>query len=256
MWEQGYGNAGGFYEQGATQGGTPSGGEKKRQRAQNLVPVSVRTILDCGEDSLKVEGQEVGMVTVVGKVLSVEHAETKSTYVLEDDSGSVEAVHWVEETSAAKNDGVSEGTHARIVGSVRSQSDKKYVMIFRISPVECPEEVDAHKLEILHAKLKIKQLAEKENAAIGANAGGLSNSMMTSSSSSGVSNSFGNAKHDAVYKMVAGCDRDEGIGRDELFQQLASRMSKNDVNASLTFLSEDGHIYSTTDDDHFKTTDS
>ena len=47
MWsEGGYDNAGGFYE--PTQNGagtTPAAERVKRQRAQNLVPVSVQTIL-------------------------------------------------------------------------------------------------------------------------------------------------------------------------------------------------------------------
>lgn len=49
MWEStSYDNAGGFYE--STQGAqTPGGGEKKRQRAQNLVAVSIRNILDSGK---------------------------------------------------------------------------------------------------------------------------------------------------------------------------------------------------------------
>ena len=50
MWEQGgYDNAGGFYEPSSQGGATPGGGEKKRQRAQNLVPVSIREVLNSGK---------------------------------------------------------------------------------------------------------------------------------------------------------------------------------------------------------------
>ena len=100
---------------------------------------------------------------------------------------------------------------------------------------------------------------DKENAAIGANNYGLSNSMMTSgapAASGGNSASFGNAKHDSIYQMVKGCDREEGMSRDELGQQLSGKMSRKDVDDGLDFLSNEGHIYSTTDEDHFKTTDS
>ena len=131
----------------------------------------------------------------------------------------------------------------------------RYVIVFRVFPVTSEEEIDAHKLEIEHNKLLIRQMNEKENAAIGANFG-LSNSMVTSSVTSNNSASFGNAKFDSVYKMVSGCDREEGISRDELSQQLKPRLSKVDVDNALEFLSNEGHIYSTTDEDHFKTTDS
>ena len=76
MWEQGlnYDQGGGFYG-GDNQGGpnTPSTGDKKRQRAQNLVPVKIGDILDNREETFKVEGMEVGMVAVVGMVDSIDH---------------------------------------------------------------------------------------------------------------------------------------------------------------------------------------
>ena len=212
-----------------------------------------------GEEGLKVEGIEVGMVALVGKVESTDHAETKSTYHIEDDSGTIECVQWNDESTGGsrQDEGIVDGTYVRVVGSVRTQQEKKYVMVFKISPVSCDEEVDAHRLEILHSKLLIKKMNDKENAAIGANYG-LSNSMVSGGGAppAGNSASFGNAKYDTVYKMVAGCDREEGIFRDEVYQQLAGRLAKNDINEALEFLSNEGHIYTTTDDDHFKTTDS
>ena len=89
--------------------------------------------------------------------------------------------------------------------------------------------------------------------------------------------SFGNAKQDLVYKMVSSCTRDEGLQRDEVSQfeiqlqlnietklialcqvaqQLNGKMSKKEVNDALDYLSGEGHIYSTIDDDHFKALDS
>ena len=66
---------GGFY--GDTQGGggqnTPSTGEKRRQRAQNLVPVKIVDIIDSRDETFGVEGMEVGMVAIVGGVTSVDH---------------------------------------------------------------------------------------------------------------------------------------------------------------------------------------
>jgi len=265
MWEStSYDNAGGFYEQNSTQAGaqTPGGGEKKK-RANNIVATHTKTVLDCGDDGLKIEGIEVGMVSIVGKILSTDHGETKSTIVIEDHLGTIEAVQWHDENSESPQDqeanGIIEGADVRIIGSVRTQQDKRYLMVFRVSLVQSEEEKDSHKLEVEHAKLLIRKMNDKENAAIGANNYGLSNSMMSSSApstGSGAGASFGNAKYDSIYKMVAGCDREEGMSRDELSQQLAGKMSRKDVDDGLEFLSNEGHIYSTTDEDHFKTTDS
>jgi hypothetical protein len=88
-----------------------------------------------GDDGLKVEGIEVGMVSLVGKILSVEHGETKSTIVIEDHTGSIEAVQWHDENSESAQDqeanGIIEGADVRILGSVRTQQEKRYLMVSR-----------------------------------------------------------------------------------------------------------------------------
>ena len=59
----------------------------------------------------------------------------------------------------------------RVIGAVRTLQDKKHVMVFRIVQIDNSDEIEAHPLEVTHAKLKIRQLRDKENAAIGANSG-------------------------------------------------------------------------------------
>ena len=145
------------------------------------------------------------------------------------------------------------------------------VMVFRISEISNMEEVDAHSLEVLYAKLKIRQLKDKENMRSGANTSmgnnSLSNSMAGSftgtaggasmPANSAMGGRFGNnPKHEMTYKMIMGCSRDEGLSRDEIFAQLKGRMTQADVDGSLDYLSSDGHIYSTIDDNHFKAIDS
>ncbi len=102
-------------------------------------------------------------------------------------------------------------------------------------------EIDTHELEVKHARLKIRQLKEKENANINGNnagggGGGLSNSMMSSGFGGGGgqqyssgSTSFGNAKQDSVYRMILSCQREEGIDKDELIQGLKGRMGQKEV---------------------------
>merc|ERR1719259_1460169 len=148
-----------------------------------------------------------------------------------------------------------------IVGVIRSSKGEKHIMVFRISGVDGKQEVDAHSLEVVHAKLKIKQLVNKENSTIGANP--LSNSMVGGfggSTGGGVGameagSSFANPKHEAVFKMLQGCTREEGLHRDELMQGLKAKLNKKELDDTLSYLSDEGHIYSTMDEDHFRTTD-
>ena len=259
MWDQsGYDNAGGFVESG-TQANTPGG--EKRKRAQNLCPIKINDIQLAEEDGIKIEGREIGMVSVIGQVKTVEQTATKTVYTVEDNSGSIEAVHWTDaDASDGIASGVSEGMNGRFIGSVRSQQGKKHIMVFKVLPVETKEELKAHELECLYVKLKLKQLNDKETQAIGGGGSqaGLPNSMI-GSNSTGASQmsttSFGNSKQDSVFKILSACTREEGMSRDEVMQSLKGRVSKKELDDALEYLSGEGHIYSTTDEDHFKTTD-
>merc|ERR1712088_1137526 len=134
MWEQGgYDNAGGFMD--STQSQTPGGGKDKK-RSNNLVPVTIRNIKDADDEGLKVEGLDVGQLTVVGKILKIEHKETNTSFTIEDDSGEIEVIYW-------KND----DSHAEDL----TKYQDKYVIANKLADISGPAELDAHKLEVLHA---------------------------------------------------------------------------------------------------------
>jgi len=244
-----------------TPGGSGSAGSKKR--AQNIVPVQIQEILNSTDETFTVEGIDVGMVIIVGQVMSINSSATKTTLVVDDQSGEIEVVQWIDEDSRQK-EAWSEGSHVKVIGNVRSQGDhnKKHVMAFKIQGVPTEAEMHAHLLEIVHSHLKIKQLQSQLNDAVGTG-GGLSNSMMGGGFSqtggqamgSVTAQSFGNTKHDLVYGCIRQSMDDAGLHKDQLFAQIKAKMSKSEMETSLEFLSAEGHIYSTVDEDHFKSTD-
>jgi len=267
MWSNNQSQSGGFMSGGlaspSTQGtpGGSSGASKKR--SQNIVPVEIQEILNSTEESFQVEGIDVGMVIIVGQVISINSSATKTTLVVDDQSGEIEVVQWIDEDSRQK-EAWSEGSHVKVVGNVRSQGDagKKHVMAFKIQGVPTEAEMHAHLLEIVHSHLKIKQIQSQLNDAVGTG-GGLSNSMMGGGFSqaggqamgSVTAQSFGNNKHDLVYGCIRQSMDDAGIHKDQLYGQIKAKMSKGEMESSLEFLSAEGHIYSTVDEDHFKSTD-
>lgn len=239
-------------------GGT--GGDGKGKRKQNVVPVQISEVLAAPEEGFTVEGAEVGMVVVVGRVVTMEKAATKSTYNIQDDSGELEVIQWLEEGTNQPE--YSEGSPVKVIGSIRTQGDRKHIMAFKISAVPSQEEYDAHMLEIVYSHLKLRQLQQKINGQIGMPDNSLSNSMMGGGLGvqGGVVNnssnqSFGNKNYDLVYGMIKQSSDETGLDRDSIFNQLRMKMSKVEMDNSLDFLSSEGHIYSTIDEDHFKTTD-
>lgn len=185
-------------------------------------------------------------------------------FKVQDDSGEIEVIQWLEE-------GTNQPEHAeshpiKVVGSIRSHQDKKHIMAFKISEVQSQAEYDAHLLEVVYSHLKLRQLQQKINGQIMGSDGSLSQSMMggglgiqggtaPSYVSSSANQSFGNKNYDLVYGLIKQSTDEAGIDRDSVFSGVKKNMSKNEMDSALDFLSSEGHIYSTIDEDHFKTTD-
>ena len=278
MWGNDYGNAGGF--DATQQSGGPnvySPGDQERKSVMNLVPVMIADILCASEEKgFTIEGYPVGMVEFVGIVKDVHVHPCKITYIIEDESGSISVVQWVDGEKAVRSGEVlAKDRFAKVFGVLRSTTfGVKHIMVFWISGVEGQCEVDAHKLGVVHARLKMRQLVDAQNSAIGVNINMLSDSVagfvassrssQSSARSSFPRSSFANPKIESVYKMVhpkiesvfkmvQGCTIDEGLHRNELMEMLKGEMSKKDLDDALLYLSDEGHIYSVMDKDHFKT---
>merc|ERR1711972_162760 len=93
-----------------------------------------------------------------------------------------------------------------------------------------------------------KYVSIYDGGALGVQGGG---SYVSSSSNQ----TFGNKNQDLVYGLIRQSMDEAGIDRDTIFNQAKKSMTKNEMDNALDFLSSEGHIYSTIDEDHFKTTD-
>jgi len=256
MWNSSQ-SGGGFMNVTSSPGGSGGSGEKGKKK-QNVVPVMVQEVLTAPEEGFTVEGMEVGMVVICGRVVNIEKAATKTVYQLEDSSGQVEVVQWVDEGNNTVEH--NEGDDVKVVGSLRTQGDKKHVMAFKISAVTSTAEMDAHLLQVVYSKLKLRQLQNTITGQVGGTTStGLSNSMLGGGlgvmPSASVGQSFGHKHYDLVYGIIKGSMEEQGVNRDHVHSQVKSKMSQQEMDAALDFLSSEGHIYSTIDEDHFKTTD-
>lgn len=69
------------------------------------------------------------------------------------------------------------------------------------------------------------------------------------------SQSFGKLSYDLVYGLIESSKKEEGISRHSMISQCRGKLTQGEVERALNFLSDDGEIYSTIDEDHFKTID-
>jgi len=264
MWNNSQGGGGGGFfnstqNSPSVQGGGSGG---KAKRAQNVVPVLINELLNAPEEGFSIENVEVGMVLILGKVQSVENAATKITYQIEDSTGVIDAIEYLGEHGQEKEH--YEDSYVKIMGTIRTQGDKKHVMAFSIIDVLTEEERDFHALDVAYSHLKLKQLNQKQMGGSGNNMmdhSGLSNSMMVGGSLGGGGGpvgstaSFGNKTYDLVYSHIKQCPEEQGLNINNLFNEIRGKISKSEMDGAIEFLSGEGHIYSTVDDDHFKPTD-
>ncbi|CAL4069026.1 unnamed protein product [Meganyctiphanes norvegica] len=266
-------NAGGGFMDTSAQFGTPGQGEKKARRSQNLVPITIKQVLQSPDDTITVAEMEVHMVQIVGVIRSVDVTSTKITYTLSDSTGTIDAVQWLE-TDSDDDDGsrsaLMENTYCRLAGSVRSHQGKRNLMIFKIAPVTDLNLITTHILQVMHSQLKLENISrmQKEGGMGGGpmnTGGGMSHSLVGAGNFDGGSSSAGGGgfsgvtgltgQQNMVYQVINTSKDEQGASRDSIYGALMGKVGRTQVDEQLEFLSSEGHIYSTVDDDHFRTTD-
>lgn len=214
--------AGGFDSTQSTAGGTVPG-EKK---AEGAVPMFIKQVLESSDDGLSLFDLNMGVVTFVAIVRSVDHSSTKITYRLEDHTGQIDAHHWLEEGDTLNTPQVAINAYARVFGSVRNQSGGKTIMIFRLEPMQTINELTNHMLEVLNAYYRAEELSkgggvgagsdQKNNLGFGSTFGGGS-SFGGGSGGVGGDNGLGlDSKHQLVYDSIKKHGTTDGISMTEL----------------------------------------
>jgi replication factor A2 len=272
MWDQNGGDftsnsmAGGFFS--GTPGSQAAPSEKKAgaQRAHNVIPINISDVLTSPDEKLRIEDNEVHMVTFVGTVESIESKQTNISYSIRDDTGTIEVVQWIEgEGNPVASIQVVENTYCRVIGSVRQSQDKRHIMAFRVSPISSVNEITSHLLETQYVRLKMRQLKSKMGVPMNNNSSipiSMGNNTMSGplASSTSAYNSTGitglTSFQTMVYNIIQATTTETGIEKSQIYSSVKGKMGNRDVDAALEFLCSEGHIYSTVDEDHFKSTDS
>ncbi|KAK9510380.1 hypothetical protein O3M35_005179 [Rhynocoris fuscipes] len=232
------------------------GSSGKGSKLRALAPVSIKQILDCSEDGLKIKDIDVQVVKVVGIIKSVEKSTIKVTYVIEDATGEIQGISYLESDTEAPEP-VTEDTYCIMIGSVRSQSGTKHIMIFNIFPVTDFNEIIDHYLSVIHHPLKAETMDNSN----------LNEPMLIKQE---MMSSYGTAdtkttnmnyydmdpKYRKVYEIVLRSESESGISVDEIISCIGGKMPRDQIRNALEHLVGEGHIFTTIDESHYKSTES
>uniref|UniRef100_A0A4W5PN22 Replication factor A protein 2 n=1 Tax=Hucho hucho TaxID=62062 RepID=A0A4W5PN22_9TELE len=251
MWNQGgsYGesNMGGGYSQspGGFASPAPSqGGEKKaRQRAQQIVPCTVSQLMSAAqaEDVFKVGEVEVAQVTIVGIIRTTDKSMTNIQYKVDDMTGApMDVKQWVDtEDPSVDSTVIPPGTYVKVSGNLRSFQNHRSVVAFNVRPLEDMNEITSHMLEVVQAHMLLNKPQPIR----------VRTSFTHDKKHQGLKKHLPN-----VLSLIRSCPDAQGISTQDLKQSL-SGMSLAVIKQAVEFLSNEGHIFSTIDEDHFKSTD-
>ncbi|KAM8846757.1 replication protein A 32 kDa subunit [Synchiropus picturatus] len=270
MWNQGYTEtsmAGGYTQ-------SPGGGfaspalsqmEKKgqRTRATQIIPCTVSQLMSAvhSDETFKVGDVEVSQVTIVGIIRTTDKSMTNIQYKVDDMTcAPMDVKLWVDmEDSNFDSNVLPPGTYVKVSGNLRSFQNHRSVVAFSVRPLEDMNEITSHMLEVVQAHMALSKPQTMTSAGGGMSS---SSSMMTRpgmdrgySGASDMTNNGLSANQNQVLSLIRGCPEARGISVQELKQRL-SGMSLVLIKQAVEFLSNEGHIFSTIDEDHFKSTDS
>ncbi|XP_049331980.1 replication protein A 32 kDa subunit isoform X2 [Astyanax mexicanus] len=201
---------------------SPYEGKSKRSRILCMMPCTVSQLRSASEqkDSFFINGLEINQVSVVGIIRKYKPYVAYVVYTLDDMTGApLDVKQWVDLEDASMNSYViPPGSYIKVVGSLRSFQHQRSLVAFSIRRLEDLNEITSHMLEVVQAHL-----------------------LNISSSCS------------AVFNLIKSCSLAEGISVQNLRTAL-KYMSLYDIRNSLQFLINEGHIFSTVDENHFKAT--
>lgn len=224
-----------------------------------ILPVCIRQMI-LVDDDVKMFNFAYALVSLVVIVRKIEYTSTKITCTIEDHTGRMEAHFWLDD-EGGKAPKITQNAYARIIGTSRKVGDQNVIVIYHAEEVENINEVTTHRLEILFARFKAEQLSK---------GGGLMKD--TGSKLGGMSSTSGNTNEPmetnaaTTYHGLAGKDNliyqaisvnsmannGSGFSRTELYATFP-KLPNIEVDNSIDYLIQEGHIYSTVSSDNFKT---
>lgn len=200
------------------------------------------------EDSFRVDRKELQQISFVGLIIRVQQTETVMVYEIDDGTGTIIVKYWLEK-DAPPPPRWSEGSYVRVVGHLRSFSDERNVVADKLMDVPDMNELTYHQLEVLAI-----HLAATRGPAAAAGSAVSSSHLPLAPVQGLVSNATDPSQ--IIYAIIAQSQDAAGPSKAAIIAQCRSQFSEAVISSTIDSLIQEGHIYPSIDDYHFKSADS
>lgn len=99
----------------------------------------------------------------MGTVKDYEVQSTKATYSIEDHTGEIRAIWWLESDndSTPTLPDIKDGSWVEVFGTLRAQQGEKIIMILKMFPIDDCNIITRHLLQMIHARLQAEANSKK-----------------------------------------------------------------------------------------------
>ncbi|TCD64659.1 replication factor A protein 2 [Steccherinum ochraceum] len=256
---------GGYMSGGGSQFNSPGAGTGSRRNTSNsLRPLTVKQVYAATQAHTDAEWMlddlEVGQITVVAQVMSVQKQATNSVYYLDDGTGRIEARHWIDTTMEDDEDPnmITDNSYVRVLGGIKSFGNKRYINASHVRVAKDPSETYYHVLDVVASKLLLERGAPGRGGPVGdvkpnISAGGSgSASAYTAQSHGGASDQYSHLpqlERSIITFMMNQPPNEEGIHVGAIARTVGG--SANEISAALDKLMDEGHVFTTLDESHY-----
>lgn len=238
-----------------------------------MVNLTVKQLLStppaADPQKLEVDGRELSQVQLVGQIRSVNKQSTNTQYMIDDSTGVIEVKRWGGDPS----ENFQTNQYVRVVGRINIFNGKRSINAFKVFPITDFNEVTCHFLQVIEAHIyatkgaqpaaaegqgQLQTTFNQQTVAPAAPAQQMGAGQMNTAAMGEVGEGL-SAEHNRLLAAIKGLDSaesEEGVHIDQVIKQLdPSGNTSNHIKEMINFLAEEGHLYSTTDEEHFKATD-
>ncbi|VVA96268.1 unnamed protein product [Arabis nemorensis] len=260
---------GGFMPSQATTQAPDSSNFKNRE-VRTLLPLTLKqlnSVSTNGESNFSIDGVDINTVAIVGRVTRMENRITQVDFVVDDGTGWVDCVRWCHERQETEEmEAVKLGMYVRLHGHLKSFQGKRSLNVFSIRPVVDFNEIVHHFIECMYVhKYNTKTRGGPIAQAAATPIPQMPYSTMSTPAKpyqTAPSNQFPNQFNDQMHSMMQTVlnylnqprhlASEGGVHYDVISRDL--RIPPLQVKDALEMLSNDGCVYSTKDENCFKST--
>jgi replication factor A2 len=226
--------------------------------AQTMRNVTIHQILKevSGDDQYRVDGVDLSTFYIVGRIVDRSENSTALKLKVDDGTGSIEVIHYVEDTNPLIQVAAQEWTvnsYVRVCGHMRGMDGKQSIVAFRIKVVTDFNEITYHNLQCIFQHLHLTK-----GAAPPASGPPMMMQGQAAHHIQAAQQPSGNKLHyDVLAIYNEAVHNESGLSMSYVLDTLRSRgmpYTLAQVQTTVDFLTNEGQLYSTTDDQHHRST--